>query len=625
MSFFSELQRRNVVRVGIAYTLVCWVVAQVTEFAFESFGAPDWAIKSLIVLMLIGLPVVLAFSWIYEMTPEGLKKEKDIDRSQSITPQTGRRIDRVIIAVLVIALAFFAFDKYGREAAPEVAEVVSQEEPEQVAEVIAADNDAPDNSVAVLPFVAMSSGPDDEYFADGLTEEILNSLAQLPELLVTARTSAFVFKGDDIPPIPEIAERLGVKHVVEGSVRRSGDRLRVTAQLIRAEDGFHLWSNNYDGNTADTIEVQENIAERIAIALDVALDEEKSAAMRSAGLRDAEAFTAFQKGRDLFRRAHGEIDTIAGLRQANYHFNKVIELVPEFAEVYAYHADFYTHLMTQDLHSGPDERFTAEEAAAAYPAAIADMRAAVKYETNPARRLRNEVDLAYLEGNWRGLKTRTSRLFSQDICSDGNWSPTIANVIGLSAAHAEQSRKIVECDPLRSLSWFNLARALHFEGKIDEALEVAREGMEVAPGGWLEWEYARILISAGRYEEAKTVIDTAIRDPNFAEATRVLLAARQGDRATALEELGNLRDDFEESFMGIIVYAWAGQREDVNRLAARYDAHPWGSHLLWQMTHWCACDAMFDLDVTPNFARRIQEADIEWPPRTGREFPLKDW
>mgnify|MGYP001826646738 CR=1 FL=1 len=323
MSFFTELQRRNVVRVGLAYTVIAWVVAQVTELAFDSFGAPDWTIKSVIVMLLLGLPLALIFAWVYEMTPEGIKKEKDVDRSESITPQTGRRVDRVIIVMLVIAVGFFAVDKYAREpAATRTANEVTTEAPGEPAPVAATSNPrAPKKSVAVLPFIAMSSGPDDEYFADGLTEEILNSLAQLPELLVTARTSAFAFKGDDLPPIPEIAEKLGVRHVVEGSVRRSGDRLRVTAQLIRASDGFHLWSNNYDSTSADTIKVQENIAEKIAVALDVALDEKKSAAMRDAGLRDAEAFTLYQKGLHLFEQAHGEIEMIGGLRAANQYFD----------------------------------------------------------------------------------------------------------------------------------------------------------------------------------------------------------------------------------------------------------------------------------------------------------------
>ena len=612
---------------GLAYTVIAWVVAQVTELAFDSFGAPDWTIKSVIVLLLLGLPVALIFAWVYEMTPEGLKKEKDVDRSESITPQTGRRIDRVIIAMLVIALAFFAFDKYAREpAVTETANEVATESTAEPAQVAATDQAAPKKSVAVLPFIAMSNGPDDEYFADGLTEEILNSLAQLPELLVTARTSAFVFKGDDLPSVPEIAEKLGVRHIVEGSVRRSGDRLRVTAQLIRASDGFHLWSNNYDSTSADTIKVQENIAEKIAVALDVALDEEKSAAMRSAGLRDAEAFTYYQKGINVFEQAHGEIEIIAGLRAANEYFDQVIERVPEFGAVYQYRADLYTHMLSHDLQSGPDERFTAEEAAQAYSKAVADFRAAARYIRNPSARLQAEIDLAFVEGNWRGLKARAERqLASDDACTEGNFGPSIANVLGLSEQHREQSRNILACDPLRSLSWFNLARATLWSGDSEEAVRIAREGMEVAPGSWLEYVYVRALMEAGRYEEAETVIDTVVRDQSFAEILRVLLAAKQGDRDAAQRALADIDDNLDDRFNAIPVYAWIGQRDDANRIAARYDEHPWGPWLLWQTAHWCACGDPFDLEATPNLARMLEVNEVAWPPVSNREYPLKDW
>ena len=236
MSLFAELSRRNVIRVGIAYAIIGWVLAQIAEFAFENFGAPDWVLKSIVVILLLGLPLALFFAWAFEMTPDGIKREVEVDRSQSIVSQTGRKLDRTIIAVLVVALGWFSFDKFSGDA-----ELAPPTEP---VEQLAVDQ-TQEKSVAVLPFVAMSSGPDDEYFADGLTEEILNSLAQLPELLVTARTSAFSFKGQDLP-VQEIAAVLGVNHIVEGSVRRSGERLRVTAQLIRADDGFHLWSENYD-------------------------------------------------------------------------------------------------------------------------------------------------------------------------------------------------------------------------------------------------------------------------------------------------------------------------------------------------------------------------------------------
>jgi hypothetical protein len=187
MSFFAELSRRNVIRVAIAYTVVSWVLAQIAEFAFENFGAPDWVLKSVVVVLLLGLPVVLIFAWAFELTPEGIKREKEVDRSESITSQTGHKLDRTIIVVLLIALVWFAWDKFTgtNDSQPVTASVTD------TASVVTEAGPAPpeaDKSVAVLPFVAMSSGPDDEYFADGLTEEILNSLAQLPELLVTAAT-----------------------------------------------------------------------------------------------------------------------------------------------------------------------------------------------------------------------------------------------------------------------------------------------------------------------------------------------------------------------------------------------------------------------------------------------------
>ncbi len=610
-------------RVGIAYTVVAWVVAQVAEFAFESFGAPDWTIKSLIVLLLLGLPLALIFAWVYEMTPDGLKKEKDVDRSQSITPQTGRRVDRVIIGALIVALGFFAADKYLWRSPP--TEDATAAPAAAVAQGPERDASAPEKSVAVLPFIAMSDGPDDEFFADGLTEEILNSLAQLPELLVTARTSAFVFKGDDLPPVPEIAARLGVRHVVEGSVRRAGDRLRVTAQLIRASDGFHLWSNNYDSTEADTIRVQENIAERIALALDVVLDEEKRAAMRDSGMRDVEAFTLYQKGLKLFQAAHGEIETISGLRQANTYFDGVIERVPGFADAYVRRADFYTHLLNQYVLDGAGEHFTVEEADAAFSANIENLRAAALNVTNREDQKLIELDLAFLQGNWRGLAARAERALAADVCEEYNWTSTIANVVGHSRAHAEQSRRIIACDPLRSLSWFNLSRALLHSGDTEEALRVVREAREVAPGNWLDWIYVRALIENGDYDEAQLVIDTQMGLAEWAQAARVLLAAKRGDRAAYDEAVSGLRPGAGDGFFGLMVRSWGGRRDEANAMAARYDEHPFGPWVLWQEAHWCACGHAFDLEATPNLARMLADSDVPWPPGAERGFPLKDW
>jgi TolB-like protein len=621
VSLFTELQRRNVIRVGAAYAVVSWVLAQVAEFAFENFGAPDWVLKSVVVVLLLGLPIVLIFAWAFELTPEGIKREKEVDRSESITPQTGRKLDRTIIVVLLIAVTWFAWDKFtgANDSRPVTASVMSADSVET--------EPAPfevDKSVAVLPFVAMSNGPDDEYFADGLTEEILNSLAQLPELLVTARTSAFSFKGQDIP-IQEIATTLGVQHIVEGSVRRSGDRLRVTAQLIRADDGFHLWSENYDSTSADTIAVQENIAEKIAVALDIVLDERKREVMRQAGLRDIEAFTSYQKGLDLLERAHGDMDQIDGLRQANAHFEKVMDRVPEYWRVYADHSDLYVHLLNNSVSGTPPEGITEDMLADAYASALADYEAAVRYAPSARQRNLAELDLAFLNGNWRGLAGRVEKALAEQGCMDGNWTPTIVNVLGYAAEYYELAATVLACDPLRSLSWFNASRAKHWAGDSEEALRLAREGSQAAPGTWLTMTFLQTLIANDLHDEAVQEIETNINDAGLANVFHIMVAAHRGDR----DRLHPLLVEFDEKhagrFFDIQVNAWAGRKVDANRRATEIDEHYFGPMVLWQMANWCQCGSPWELESTPNFAAKIKEANVTWPPTTPLSFPLKNW
>jgi len=609
MAFFAELKRRNVIRVAFAYTVIAWVLAQVAEFAFEAFGAPDWVLKSVIVILLLGLPIAIIFAWAFEMTPEGIKRERDVDRSQSITPQTGRKLDRVIIVILAVALAWFAWDKFGGP---------TETTPTSTTASVS------DKSVAVLPFVAMSSGPDDEFFADGMTEEILNSLAQLPELLVTARTSAFSFKGQDIP-IQQIAEVLGVQHVVEGSVRRSGDRLRVTAQLIRADDGFHLWSENYDSVSEDTIEVQENIAEKIAVALEIVLDEDKREAMRRAGLRNIEAFTLYQKGRDLYQRAHGEIDQIEGLRQANVYFEQVIELVPEFWQAHADHSDLYVHLLNNIVAGDLVEGVTDEMLADGYAQLVADLEAASRYAPTTQARSLAELDAAFLSGNWRGLAGRMEKALADPGCEEGNWTPTIANLIGYAGSYAELAVTHLACDPLRSLSWYTLARAKMWEGDKAEALRIAREGMEIAPGSWLTMTFIQTLVESGLHDEARQVIENSVQDADLAIAYQLLVATHEGDREAVEQLLEQYELPRQSGFFDLIIRAWSGRREEVNRKAAEIDEHYFGAIVLWQVANWCQCGSPWELEVTPNFAAKIKEANMAWPPEANMNFPLKDW
>ena len=622
MSLFAELKRRNVIRVGVAYCVTAWLLAQLGEFAFENFGAPDWVLKSVVVVLLMGFPIVLIFAWAFELTPDGFKREREVDRSTSITRQTGRTIDRSIIAVLAIALAWFAWDKFFAAPAPEASPAATTGQAPAISVI---GEPIPEKSVAVLPFVTMSNGPDDEYFADGLTEEILNSLAQLPELLVTARTSAFSFKGQDVP-VQDIALALGVRHVVEGSVRRSGERLRVTAQLIRAEDAFHLWSQTYDRMSTDAITVQEDIAEKIAAALDVVLDEQKRDAMRRVGLRDVEAFTAYQKGMEAYERAHGDENQDAGLERANAYFDQVIEKVPAFAPVYIDHSDLYVHRLINNVAGdGDGYSLDAAELEAAYSAALADYQAAFENARTEEQRKMAELDLAYIGQNWRGIGGRLEEMLAIETCEDSNWSTIVSAAFGYARQDLERSYRILACDPRRSLSWFSAARAALHAGEKEEALRLAREGYAIAPGNWLRFELVRALLVNGHEDEAQRLIDEQVTLVSAAAMLDVLAAAVSGDEPEfAAEYAGFVGMDLGD-YWTVIGAAWGGRRDDANELAARIDARFLGPVGLAQIIAWCACGAPWDLEATPNFAALASEGNLAWPPASPMPLPLKDW
>ena len=247
MSFYDELKRRNVFRVGIAYAITAWVIAQIAGLAADSFGAPDWVMKMIITMLMLGAPIALVIAWAYELTPGGLRRESDIAPGESRVRANAGKLDRTITVALILAVAYFSYDKFilgsKREAALQETMSHQAEEINSVDAEPAAADQAP--SIAVLPFVNMSDDAGNEYFSEGLSEELLNLLVKIPELKVAARTSSFSYKRKDTK-ISQIGEELKVAHVLEGSVRKFGNRVRITAQLIKADDGFHLWSQTYD-------------------------------------------------------------------------------------------------------------------------------------------------------------------------------------------------------------------------------------------------------------------------------------------------------------------------------------------------------------------------------------------
>lgn len=287
--FFEELRRRNVFRVAGLYGVVGWLLAQASSLMENALALPPWFDAVVISLLLIGFPLVVVFAWVFEMTPEGLKKTADVPQTQSIAGSTGKKLDRALIAAiaaLAVVILGTRFMAPAPKAEPVKAEVANAAAPAQAA-----------NSIAVLPFVDMSPSKDQEYFSDGISEELLNSLAQVEGLQVAGRTSSFAFKGQN-KDLREIGEILNVSNILEGSVRKAGDQVRITAQLIKAADGYHLWSKTYDRELKDIFAVQDEIAGSIVAEMSPHLPGAKETKVKSAARTELAAYDRFLLARE---------------------------------------------------------------------------------------------------------------------------------------------------------------------------------------------------------------------------------------------------------------------------------------------------------------------------------------
>jgi len=322
VNFFEELKRRNVIRVGVAYLLLAWVVIQVTDTVGPALHLPDWTLTFVIWVGIIGLPFALFFAWAFELTPEGLKREEDVDRSNSVTKSTGRRINAVVVGLLLVAVVLLLADKFAFEDGEQAESVATTREE-------TAESGAAYDSIGVLPFVNMSDDPSQEYFSDGIAEELLNALAKLKDLQVAARTSSFAFKGQN-QDIMEIGRKLNVDTMLEGSVRKSGSKLRITAQLIDVADGYHLWSETYDRQLTDIFEIQDEITAAIVDALLPHFETGESQSVAHTEVTNMSAYDAYLQGRHAMRE-RGD----ASVRKALRLFRAATEADPEFAPAWA--------------------------------------------------------------------------------------------------------------------------------------------------------------------------------------------------------------------------------------------------------------------------------------------------
>jgi len=323
MGLFEELKRRNVFRVGVAYLLFAWVIIQATDTIGPVLKLPEWTLALVTWISIIGFPAAIFFAWAFELTPQGIKAERDVDRSQSITPETGRKINYVVIALLLVAIAFLVGKDFVGDAGVETSTMI---------ESVVDNTDSGDQrfeSIGVLPFVNMSEDPAQEYFSDGISEELLNALAKLKNLQVAARTSSFAFKGQN-QDIAHIGSQLNVDTVLEGSVRKSGTKIRITAQLIEVESGYHLWSETYDRELTDIFAVQDEITAAIIDALLLHFDTGESVAAMKSEATNMGAYDAYLQGRHQLNSLQPGSD-----RAALQSFRDATDADPDFAAAWA--------------------------------------------------------------------------------------------------------------------------------------------------------------------------------------------------------------------------------------------------------------------------------------------------
>ncbi len=353
-NFFHELKRRNVFRVGLAYAVTAWILAQVADLALDNFGAPPWVMKTLLLLLLIGFPLALIFAWAFEKTPEGLKLEKNVDRSQSITSMTGKKMDRGISIALGIAVVFLLADKFmtgppGDDAGSDRPQQVVAE-PAGSTKSVAADSATTvgdeafpaqdgslgDKSIAVLPFVNMSSDPEQDYFANGVQEDILTYLSRVAALRVTSRTSVLKYAGDKQEDVGAIARELNVNFILEGSVRKSGNRVRVTAQLIDARSDEHMWAENYDRDMDDVFAIQTEVAQEIVKALQASLSPQEARLLSASPTSSVIAWELYSRAREIM----GQTDR-SKYAKAETLINEALVEDPQFALAHLQLADIY--------------------------------------------------------------------------------------------------------------------------------------------------------------------------------------------------------------------------------------------------------------------------------------------
>ena len=563
MQLLTELKRRNVFRVAAAYVVTTWLLLQAGDILLGNFGAPDWVFKSLVVVLLLGFPAALVFSWAYEITPKGIRREHEVTPDASITRDTGRRLDQITIVMIVLALAVLAADRLwlDRDGAG-----VSAGDPVAMSPADVESAAARNLSIAVLPFADMSPDKDQEYFSDGLSEEILNLLAQIRDLRVIGRTSSFAFKGRNVD-LREIGETLGVSHLLEGSVRKAGDDLRITAQLIHVDDGSHLWSDSYDRRLENVFAIQTEIAEAIADALRVSLVGPDEAAPVAHAAASMPVYERFLQARRLI-----EWRGRTGLEAARDLLDEALELDPDYAPAHA--AAAQAVLLLADEPGSYGDIPLDQAVAQAQP--LIDRA----LELNPQLAEAHAVQGLLFQAQRNFVRSDAALIRALELNpsqSDAlNWHAINLGATGRLREALAARRRVAEINPLDGINMSNLAVLHTISGAPADAIAVAQRiqrGFPDNPTGFMR--QAEALLSAGRLAEARALAERAlVLAPEMAflqrSIGRVFYAVGDFDRVLALPAAN--QQGLALLALGRIDEALAAARERSAAAPDNYDA-----------------------------------------------------
>ena len=530
MSLFAELKRRKVFKIGAAYLVVAWLAIQAASIGFPAFDAPPWVLRIFILVFLLGFPVALVLAWVFESTPAGVKVDGSGYGSKGVL------VVSAVLVVLAFGWYFLGQPSFRRGDVP----------PASATTAPAAD----EHSIAVLPFIDLSQAKDQEYFSDGLSEELLNLLAQLPQLRVIARTSSFSFKGKQAD-VATIAKALNVATVLEGSVRKSGSTLRITAQLIRAADSSHLWSQTYDRELTDVFKVQDEIAAAVVAALKVKLlpNQQVTDAHRTS---NTEAYEQYLLGKKFFDESRDSSYPLAVAA-----FQRAIALDPQYSQAWVGLGDAQNAIT--------EFAASAAERTAGKHAVLASFEKAIALAPDLALGYAARANFRYrIEWNWKGAEQDFQQAMALDPGNSANLATYAAEVYALGRLPDALAlvHKAIDADPLSTYAWLTEGIIQFRLDRMPEARAAWQRALDISPDArWPRYSMGNLDLREGQIESALAHFQHA--GEAFSQAGTAMVEYTRGHERESRQALDELKAKYAAGFTYQIaqVYAWRGEKD----------------------------------------------------------------